>query len=98
VFKADGEKPSQSGRRVRGPQEDATTRERAALLGATGDGMDLESLEAAARRELARNGLHGWTFGLSKTKRRLGVCKYRQKRIEIAEYYLGMENPHTMDC
>ena len=49
--------------------------------------MDLEQLEAIARQELKKHGLHGWTFGLSKTKRRLGVCKYRTKRIEIAEYY-----------
>jgi predicted SprT family Zn-dependent metalloprotease len=49
--------------------------------------MDLEQLEAIARQELKMHGLHGWTFGLSNTKRRLGVCKYRQKRIEIAEYY-----------
>src|SRR3954466_6720554 len=50
-------------------------------------GMDLEELEATARRELARHGLRGWTFGLSKAKRRLGVCKYRARRIEVAEYY-----------
>ena len=36
---------------------------------------------------MKEHGLHGWTFGLAETKRRLGVCKYRQKRIEIAEYY-----------
>src|SRR4051794_12970371 len=50
-------------------------------------GMDLEELEATARRELAKHGLQGWTFGLARTRRRLGVCKYRQKRIEIALYY-----------
>lgn len=49
--------------------------------------MDLDQLEAIARRELADNGLRGWTFGLSRTRRRLGVCKYRQQRIEVAEYY-----------
>src|SRR3954463_2529714 len=49
--------------------------------------MDLERLEEIARLELRKNALHGWTFGLSNAKRRLGVCKYRAKRIEIAEYY-----------
>ncbi len=49
--------------------------------------MDLRELEAIAVRELKENDLHGWTFGLARTRRRLGVCKYRQKRIEIAEYY-----------
>src|SRR3954471_14990035 len=55
-----------------------------------GDGerwVELDEWGATARRELARHGLRGWTFGLSKAKRRLGVCKYRQKRIEVAEYY-----------
>jgi predicted SprT family Zn-dependent metalloprotease len=49
--------------------------------------MDLKQLEAIALQELTKNGLRGWTFGLSNSKRRLGVCKYKAKRIEIAEYY-----------
>ncbi len=49
--------------------------------------MDLKVLEQIARQEMRANGLHGWTFSLSNTKRRLGVCKYRAKRIEVAEYY-----------
>ena len=49
--------------------------------------MDLEQLKATAAQELRKHGLHGWTFGLADAKRRLGVCKYRTKRIEIAEYY-----------
>jgi hypothetical protein len=47
--------------------------------------MDLEQLEAIARQELKKHGLYGWTFGLSNAKRRLGACKDRQERIEIAE-------------
>jgi predicted SprT family Zn-dependent metalloprotease len=49
--------------------------------------MDLKELETIASREMTKYELHGWTFGLANTKRRLGVCKYRKKRIEIAEYY-----------
>jgi len=49
--------------------------------------MDLKELEAIAVRELAKHGLTGWTFGFADTKRRLGVCKYQSKRIEIAHYY-----------
>ena len=49
--------------------------------------MDLKELELIVRREFLKHGLHDWTFGLARTKRRLGVCKYRPKRIEIAEYY-----------
>ena len=58
--------------------------------------MDLKELEAIAVRELRAHGLHGWTFALAKTKRRLGVCKYRQKRIEIAEYYARHSPPETV--
>lgn len=49
--------------------------------------MDLKQLEAVAKEEMAKHGLQDWAFGLAKTKRRLGVCKYRTKRIEIAGYY-----------
>jgi len=49
--------------------------------------MDLKELETIASREMMKHGLHGWSFGLAHAKRQLGVCKYRKKRIEIAEYY-----------
>ena len=49
--------------------------------------MDIKELEAIASQEMTKHGLDGWTFGLADTKRQLGVCKYRKKRIEIGEYY-----------
>ena len=55
--------------------------------------MDLKELEAIAGRELQKHGLIGWTFGFGDTKRRLGVCNFRKKRIEIAEYY-ALNSPH----
>lgn len=58
--------------------------------------MDLKELEASAGREMMEHGLHGWTFGLAATKRRLGVCKYRTKRIEISEYYALNSPPQTV--
>jgi predicted SprT family Zn-dependent metalloprotease len=58
--------------------------------------MDLRELEAAAAREMARHGLVGWTFGLAATRHRLGVCKYRTKRIEISEYYARNSPPSTV--
>ena len=54
--------------------------------------MDVKQLEAIAAQELRQHGLRGWTFGLAHTKRRLGVCKYLTKRIEIAEYH-ARNNP-----
>lgn len=49
--------------------------------------MDLEQLQVIARQEMSKHGLHGWRFGLARTKRRLGACKHRTKQIEISEYY-----------
>ncbi len=58
--------------------------------------MDLQELETIAGQELLRHGLVDWTFGLANTKRRLGVCKYRTKRIEIGEYYARNSPPETV--
>ena len=58
--------------------------------------MDLKELEAIAVQELKANGLRGWTFGLTGTKRPLGVCKYRAKRIEIAEFHARNNPPSTV--
>jgi predicted SprT family Zn-dependent metalloprotease len=54
--------------------------------------MDLKELEAIAEQELRKHGLHSWSFGLAQTKRRQGVCKFLDRRIEIAEYY-AIHNP-----
>ena len=49
--------------------------------------MDLKILSETAAALFVEHGLVGWTFGLTAAKRRLGVCKYRRKRIEIGDYY-----------
>jgi len=54
--------------------------------------MDLKKLEEAATEKFTKHNLIGWTFGLAKSKRRLGVCKHRSKRIEISEFYAA-HNP-----
>jgi predicted SprT family Zn-dependent metalloprotease len=54
--------------------------------------MDLKILSEAAAALFAGHRLVGWSFGLAASKRRLGVCKYRQKRIEISDYY-ARHNP-----
>lgn len=54
--------------------------------------VDLHELEAIASQEMSNHSLRGWTFGWANTKRRLGVCKYRLKRIEIAKFY-AQNNP-----
>lgn len=54
--------------------------------------MDLGKLADVAAQKLAEYGLTGWTFGLADTRRRLGACKHRQRRIEVSEYY-ARNNP-----
>jgi predicted SprT family Zn-dependent metalloprotease len=58
--------------------------------------MDLKELKTCTNREMSKHGLNGWSFGLAATKRRLGVCKYRTKRIEISEYYALNSPPETV--
>lgn len=54
--------------------------------------MDLMILSESTAALFAEHGLVGWTFGLAAPKRRLGVCKYRRKRIEVSEFY-ARHNP-----
>ncbi len=58
--------------------------------------MDLKELADIAGREMTKHGLQGWTFALADAKRQLGVCKYRTKRIEIAEYYARNSPPEAV--
>ena len=58
--------------------------------------MDLKDLEAIASTELSKQGLQDWSFRLVDTKRRLGACKFRLKRIEIAEFYARNSPPNTV--
>ncbi len=51
--------------------------------------MDLEELADIAGREMRKHGLRDWTFALADTKRRLGACKHRARRIEIGEFTPG---------
>lgn len=57
--------------------------------------MDLEELAVIAGHEMRKHGLHGWKFGLTGSKRQLGVCKFRSKRIEIAEFHARNNPPAT---
>ena len=58
--------------------------------------MDLRELETIAERELLKHGLHDWSFGWARTKRRQGACNYQSKRIEIAEYYATHNLPEKV--
>ena len=54
--------------------------------------MELKKLVDAAVELMAKHGLVEWKFGIADSKRRLGVCKYDQKQIEIGEFY-ARNNP-----
>jgi hypothetical protein len=49
--------------------------------------VDLAELNAIAQRELLALKLEGWTFSFANTRRRLGVCKHRNKQIQISAFY-----------
>jgi len=49
--------------------------------------MDLNELVELAAARMKEHGLSDWTFRVGRAKRRLGVCNYRAKRIEIAAFY-----------
>lgn len=58
--------------------------------------MDLKQLEETATERFTKHGLVGWSFRLANTKRRLGVCKHRSKRIEISEYYAAHNSDESV--
>ena len=60
--------------------------------------MDLQKLVLVAAQELTEHNLVGWTFTFGDSKRRLGVCKYRSKRIELSEFYASHSaDEHVLD-
>lgn len=60
--------------------------------------MDLSTLRGIASQRLYQHKLFGWSFGIGNFGRRLGVCKYKVQRIEIAEHYaLNNDQDEVMD-
>jgi predicted SprT family Zn-dependent metalloprotease len=56
--------------------------------------MELPVLERWVKEEFARHGLVGWSFGYSRARRMLGVCRYNSRRIEISRFY-AENNPEA---
>jgi len=62
--------------------------------------MDLGEAQDIAERLLDFNGLtaRGWSFRFNRNKRRLGVCKQDDRRIELSEHYvLRNTREHVLD-
>jgi predicted SprT family Zn-dependent metalloprotease len=50
--------------------------------------MDLESAATIARDAMTRFGLGDWAFGWNRRKRSLGLCRYRERRIELSIHFV----------
>jgi predicted SprT family Zn-dependent metalloprotease len=50
--------------------------------------MDFAAAEQLARQEMTRCGIGGWAFGWNRRKRSLGLCRYRERRIELSVYFV----------
>lgn len=60
--------------------------------------MDRKEVEFLALSLIAEHQLEGWSFRFNKNKRRLGVCKQDDKRIELSEHYVERNSrEHVLD-
>lgn len=59
------------------------------LLPEGGEWSEPEEVEAYAEACLAAVGLSGWSFGWDRAVRRLGCCRYRERRITLSRYYVA---------
>jgi predicted SprT family Zn-dependent metalloprotease len=50
--------------------------------------MDFAEASRMAREEMNRCGIGEWTFGWNRRKRSLGLCRYRERRIELSAHFV----------
>ena len=50
--------------------------------------MDYQAAQSIAITLLAEHGLREWHFGWNRRKRSLGLCRYRERRIELSMYFV----------
>jgi predicted SprT family Zn-dependent metalloprotease len=54
--------------------------------------------EALALRLMKRHGLSQWGFGLNRSKRNLGLCRYAERRIELSAHFVAQhDEPEIRD-
>lgn len=58
--------------------------------------MDIREARRNADNSLLEHGLNDWVCGLNNNKRRLGVCKFRKKRIELSRYFITANDEDTV--
>jgi predicted SprT family Zn-dependent metalloprotease len=50
--------------------------------------MDFEFAARIAQQLMALHGIAHWSFAWNRRKRSLGLCRYRQQRIELSRYFV----------
>jgi predicted SprT family Zn-dependent metalloprotease len=50
--------------------------------------MGFEEVERMARELMEVHGMGDWQFGWNRRKRSLGLCRYRERRIELSVYFV----------
>lgn len=50
--------------------------------------MNRKEAIAYAVQLMTKHGLYGWTFRLNTNKRRLGICKWEERRIELSVHHV----------
>ena len=50
--------------------------------------MEFGEAAGMARELMGRFGLSDWAFGWNRRKRSLGLCRYREKRIELSGHFV----------
>jgi predicted SprT family Zn-dependent metalloprotease len=60
--------------------------------------MELSQAREIAESLMLQHAVSGWTFRFNRNKRRLGVCKQDDKRIELSEFYvMRNDGAHVTD-
>jgi len=60
--------------------------------------METSEAKLLAQDLMAKHGLREWSFKLNKNKRLLGICKESNKRIELSQHYVTMnDESHVLD-
>ncbi len=52
-------------------------------------------IEEYAAKKLTEHGLTDWSFGWDKARRRLGVCRFKDKQIKLSVYFVR-DNTHNL--
>ena len=51
--------------------------------------MNFSAAHLLAQQLLAHHHLHDWSFAWNRRKRALGLCRYREKRIELSAHFVA---------